>query len=215
LDLAKRDLVLASGGLGTADGQALAAATASWHAADVSDAMSFLAVPSADLPALGTLSSLRRLLDLAVLTDQSIADLRDWTRADPTAADIGALKAALKAGLDAAAYRDTIQSVNDALRHSAQRVAGILTFAPPEPDITTPDELYEHFLVDVEMDACMQTSRIRLALSTVQLFVTRCLMGLETRVAPSSIRADHWAWMKRYRVWQANRKIFLYPENWL
>ncbi len=40
-------------------------------------------------------------------------------------------------------------------------------------------------------------------------------MGLEIRVAPSSIRADHWAWMKRYRVWQANRKIFLYPENWL
>ena len=22
-------------------------------------------------------------------------------------------------------------------------------------------------------------------------------------------------WMKRYRVWEANRKVFLYPENWL
>ena len=24
-----------------------------------------------------------------------------------------------------------------------------------------------------------------------------------------------WDWQKRYRVWEANRKIFLYPENWI
>jgi hypothetical protein len=24
-----------------------------------------------------------------------------------------------------------------------------------------------------------------------------------------------WAWRKRYRVWEANRKVFLYPENWV
>jgi hypothetical protein len=24
-----------------------------------------------------------------------------------------------------------------------------------------------------------------------------------------------WEWLKRYRVWDANRKIFLYPENWI
>jgi len=24
-----------------------------------------------------------------------------------------------------------------------------------------------------------------------------------------------WSWLKRYRVWDANRKVFLYPENWL
>jgi hypothetical protein len=75
--------------------------------------------------------------------------------------------------------------------------------------------LYEYFLIDVEMDACMLTSRIRMALSTVQLFVTRCLMNLEIDVPASAINADQWAWMKRYRVWEANRKIFLYPENWL
>src|SRR6266481_4294953 len=23
-----------------------------------------------------------------------------------------------------------------------------------------------------------------------------------------------WEWRKRYRVWDANRKIFVYPENW-
>ena len=24
-----------------------------------------------------------------------------------------------------------------------------------------------------------------------------------------------WAWRKQYRVWDANRKIFVYPENWI
>jgi len=69
--------------------------------------------------------------------------------------------------------------------------------------------------MDVQMDPCMQTSRIRHALSSVQLFIERCLMNLETRVAPASINAKQWEWMKRYRVWEANRKVFLYPENWL
>jgi hypothetical protein len=24
-----------------------------------------------------------------------------------------------------------------------------------------------------------------------------------------------WVWMTKYRVWEANRKEFLYPENWM
>jgi Neuraminidase-like domain/ABC toxin N-terminal region len=39
-------------------------------------------------------------------------------------------------------------------------------------------------------------------------------MNLEPRVAPSAINAKQWEWMKRYRVWEANRKVFLWPENW-
>jgi hypothetical protein len=26
---------------------------------------------------------------------------------------------------------------------------------------------------------------------------------------------DNWAWMKKYMMWEANRKTFQYPENWL
>jgi hypothetical protein len=26
---------------------------------------------------------------------------------------------------------------------------------------------------------------------------------------------DDWTWMQRYRLWQADREIFLWPENWL
>lgn len=65
------------------------------------------------------------------------------------------------------------------------------------------------------MEPVVQTSRIRLAISSVQLFIHRCLMNLEPQVHPSAINSKHWQWMQRYRVWEANRKIFLYAENWL
>ncbi len=77
------------------------------------------------------------------------------------------------------------------------------------------DQLFEYFLVDPGMEPVVQTSRLRLAISAVQTFVQRCLLNLESEVQPSALDADQWQWMKRYRVWQANREIFLFPENWL
>jgi hypothetical protein len=79
------------------------------------------------------------------------------------------------------------------------------------------NDLYTHFLIDVEMNPCMLTSRIKQALSSTQLFVQRCLMNLEPDVAATveDVKWQEWIWMKNYRVWEANRKIFLYPENWI
>jgi peptidoglycan hydrolase-like protein with peptidoglycan-binding domain len=80
------------------------------------------------------------------------------------------------------------------------------------------DDLYSYYLIDVEMSPCMITSRIRLALSSIQLFVQRCMMNLE-EIVEAGVSVDErwreWDWMKNYRVWEANRNVFLYPENWL
>jgi hypothetical protein len=82
--------------------------------------------------------------------------------------------------------------------------------------IDTREKLYEYFLVDPGMEPVVQTSRIRLAIASLQLFIQRCLLNMEPDVHPSAIiNAEQWEWMKRYRVWEANRKIFLFPENWL
>jgi peptidoglycan hydrolase-like protein with peptidoglycan-binding domain len=85
--------------------------------------------------------------------------------------------------------------------------------------------LFRYFLIDVEMSACQLTSRIKQALSSIQLFVQRCFLNLENRYVKvtqdekedtSSPNAwSQWKWMKNYRIWEANRKIFFYPENWL
>ena len=43
-------------------------------------------------------------------------------------------------------------------------------------------------------------------------------MGLEPKAAANvndDVGWDQWKWMKNYRVWEANRKVFLYPENWI
>ncbi|KAK6611051.1 toxin subunit protein [Botrytis cinerea] len=77
------------------------------------------------------------------------------------------------------------------------------------------DGLFEYFLVDVQIGPQLRTSRIKQAISVVQLYTQRCLLGLEEDVAMTDVRRDKWDWMQQYTLWEANRKLFLYPENWI
>src|SRR6185436_2947324 len=201
----------------TAQGDLLILGVNGWKAADLTAVLARLGLAQADLSQLGNLRTVKRVMDWVVAADYPAADLLDWSGAAPDTALLAAAKAAIRARLQDAPWRETMQSVNDALRNQRRDalVSYILYHQKPAAGIDTADQLYEHFLIDVQMDACMLTSRIRAALSTVQLFITRCFMNLESDVTPAALRADRWAYMKRYRVWEANRKIFLYPENWL
>jgi hypothetical protein len=86
-------------------------------------------------------------------------------------------------------------------------------------------DLYDYFLLDPDMGDCFRTSRVVAAISSVQLYVQRCLQDLEqtrpgapvpqVRVPLERKLAAEWEWRKNFRVWQANRKVFLYPENYL
>ena len=83
------------------------------------------------------------------------------------------------------------------------------------------NDLYAYYLLDVEMSACQLTSRLVQGSGSVQLFVQRCFMGLEPDVTVNADGATGdsawrwWKWMRKYRVWEANRKVFLWPENWI
>lgn len=139
---------------------------------------------------------------------------------DPSAATVRDLQSALRARYDESDWLKVLKPINDEMRDLQRNalVAYILHqmgAKPASAHIDTPEKLFEYFLMDVQMEPCMETSRIRHALSSVQLFIERCLMNLETGVAPSSINAKQWEWMSRYRVWEANRKVFLHPENLL
>ncbi len=65
------------------------------------------------------------------------------------------------------------------------------------------------------MTSCEHISRIVQAMLTVQLYVQRCQQNLEANVDPATIPVGEWKWIKNYRVWEANRKVFLYPENYI
>ncbi len=170
--------------------------------------------------------------DLAVL--ERLHDIAEWLAAlgipataliaaatpTPTGPIVRNFRAALRARYSPDDWLKILQPINDRLRKRQRDalVAHILHDLRGRPDaahINTPEKLFEYFLMDVQMEPCMLTSRVRHALSSVQIFTERCLMNLEPRVAASSLRSKHWEWMKRYRVWEANRKIFLYPENWM
>jgi len=79
--------------------------------------------------------------------------------------------------------------------------------------------LFDHFLIDTQMTSCQVSTRVIQAYIAVQIFVERCLMNLEAPAVVVDLTQDdtweQWTWMKRYRIWQANREVFLYPENWL
>ncbi|MHB8655043.1 MAG: neuraminidase-like domain-containing protein [Terriglobia bacterium] len=131
------------------------------------------------------------------------------------------LKNAVKARFTPDTWRAIAKSIFDKLRQRKRDslVAYLLNALPAEDE----NQLFEYFLVDPGMEPVVQTSRLRLAMSSVQTFIQRCLLNLENandlnperNVAPNAIDADWWEWMKRYRVWQANREIFLFPENWM
>lgn len=178
------------------------------------------------LTALRDIETFARAFDaLAIVTTArvSAAVLLGALSNAPTAASVASLQSALRAQYAAADWLAVVQPINDPLR-IAQRDAlvayilqGFKSNPPPAPynDTDTSDKLFEFFLLDVENQPPVLTSRIRLALSSVQLFIERVLRGLETQTSPGDIDAQQWTWMKRYRVWQANREVFLWPENWL
>jgi hypothetical protein len=191
-----------------------------WDRASLNDVLTQFGVAIADL---ARFDVFRRAYDAFAVIRPIGVSAAALIRATINAPDSGMVsdfQAALRARYAAADWRALIQPINDTMR-SLRRdalVAYILHHMRASPNtaqIDTVDKLFEYFLMDVQMDPCMLTSRIRHALSSAQLFIERCLMNLEPRVSSGSINAEQWAWMKRYRVWEANRKVFLFPENWL
>ncbi len=124
------------------------------------------------------------------------------------------LKALVRATLTDTQWLEKAKTLNDPLREKQR--AGLVSYLMLRRSARNADELYDDFLVDVEMSPCMMTTRIKQAIGSIQLFIQRSLMNLEDQVALTPKEAREWSeWRKQYRVWEANRKILLYPENWI
>ena len=139
---------------------------------------------------------------------------------DQTATDI---KKAAKAHYNAAGWLAAEKPVIDGLRDQ-QRAAMVsyLLIHTTDPASQKPqhrvygeaNDIYADLLVDVQTSPAVQTSRLVQATGSAQLFVQRCLLGLE-KVSLHADEVERWSWMKFYRVWEAGRRVFLYPENWI
>jgi Neuraminidase-like domain len=111
-----------------------------------------------------------------------------------------------------------VKPLNDVLREKQRDAMVAYLLARPDivgAEVTDINRLFEYLLIDVGMGAAMMTSRLKQAISSVQLFTQRYFLNLEANLAPALLDDKQWEWMKNYRVWEANRKVFLYPENWI
>ena len=171
------------------------------------------------------LLKLQHTLQVADKIGMSINHLFDW--ANPISDFENCRKVAvniehaIRAKYSQEDWEQVVKPLSDKLRENQKNA--LIAFLLVQPDIMRwgvidADGLFEYFLIDVQMDACMETSRIVQAISSVQLFVQRCFLGLEkehSNILPNLLDRKRWDWMQRYRVWEANRKVFLYPENWI
>ena len=122
---------------------------------------------------------------------------------------------------DVNTWESVAQPLFNTLRgHQRDALIAFLLVQQPLQDwgVVDADSLFEFFLIDVQMGSCLQTSRIKQAISTVQLFVERCFLNLEQTQGANSAQIDISRWqgfMSSYTIWEADREVFLWPENWL
>ncbi|KAF1831980.1 hypothetical protein BDW02DRAFT_605151 [Decorospora gaudefroyi] len=162
--------------------------------------------------------SLKTMLHIA----QPISDELSWKESSIMAINLRQLLRN-RVGFDE--WNKTIVPINDSLRR--QRRDAMIAVLLRQPAIRDAgykdaDSLFEYFYMDVQMDTSLQTSRIKQAISSVQTFTQRAILGLEGagvdsegHLQPFEIDRRKWTWLQKFRVWEANRKVLAYPENWM
>ncbi|MEU0094821.1 neuraminidase-like domain-containing protein [Kribbella sp. NPDC006257] len=169
-------------------------------------------------------SSLLRLLAAVGLIQQlgtSAERIVPWLRADLTAEAAQTAWRTVKAHFTSADWPAVAAPMQDAIRERQRSaLVAYLVANPLRANDGTPywrdaNGLHDHFLLDVEMGPTQLTSRIAQGIYSIQLFVQRCQLNLEPVVIGAGGGVwEQWAGMKQYRLWEANQKIFLYPENY-
>lgn len=167
------------------------------------------------------LAALSTAEDLASRLGVNASKVLQWALAPASnAADI---KSAAKSKYDQAGWLAVAKPLRDALR--VQQRDALVAWLVGHAGFHDSNALFDTYLIDVEMSSCALTSRIKQAIGATQLFIQRALMDLEYTISIipgqlmplqlTSTQASQWSWMGSIGLWQANREVLLYPENWL
>ncbi|ODS23721.1 hypothetical protein AB835_07435 [Candidatus Endobugula sertula] len=81
------------------------------------------------------------------------------------------------------------------------------------------DELFQYLLIDNQVSAEIDTTLLAEAISSIQLYINRCLQGLEANVdKPQQLDTFFVEWdqyNKRYSTWAGASQLAYYPENYI
>ena len=166
------------------------------------------------------------LLSLYRKTNTLPADLKNLLDADDASYSEPAktFEENLKLARINSEWNHFIQGVNDKIRQRKRDALAAVVCNESQMPATAGNypavfvdesDIYSYYLLDVKMEPDMAISRTVQAVSCIQLYVQRALMGLEGGYTLNDTQREQWEWMKNFQVWVANRKVFLYPENWI
>ena len=167
------------------------------------------------------LTSIAGALDVILRYRVSGTTLVQLAAAPATGDTASAAMGALQAQYAQSAWFGAIQPVEDALRQNRRDalVAYLLGPGPaatpvPAPPLLTTDDIFNYYLIDPEMCPCAPMTRLLQASLAIQQFVQQCFLSLffsGVTVDMTDSRWDEWSWRQQYRLWQANREVFLIP----
>ncbi len=186
-----------------------------WPAADLlylTGSAGFNMALPADMQDERALVRLRDVFDLVRRTGAGAEQAHAWTIAELGFAETQAIRQTLSLAYAPDAWLGVLGSIQDDLR--TRRRDALLGHLVNHLGMDDADAFYRHYLIDPGYAPCALTSRIVEAHAAVQLFAQRILLNLE-RFSFERADAEAWEWRKKYRVWEAARRIFLQPENWL
>ncbi|RJG25197.1 neuraminidase-like domain-containing protein [Paenibacillus thiaminolyticus] len=89
--------------------------------------------------------------------------------------------------------------------------------------ITDADSLYEYLLLDTKISELVKTSPVAEAISSVQLFINRCIEGYEGELTPQGNShfapgkfLDNWGtYNKRYSTWAGKERLKYYTGSYI
>ncbi|MCC5633836.1 Tc toxin subunit A [Nostoc sphaeroides CHAB 2801] len=157
------------------------------------------------------ISSCDKILALA---DTGV-DSNNWLTYTNTAQSIREILKAKYKDDDWTKVSDKLNSGLNELKRNALTAFTLSKLNQQDNSIKTLRNLSEYLLIDLETSGCASISYIKQAILSMQMYLQRCRLNLEPGVNNIDIPEIWWEWMMNYRVWEANRKVFLYPENYI
>ncbi|HEX5151233.1 MAG TPA: neuraminidase-like domain-containing protein [Parafilimonas sp.] len=171
------------------------------------------------------------MMQLALKTGLKATQLLSWANSsmdfNSLSATAGEIKHALLQQYALSERKDAADKIDAAIWENERNalVSYLLTLKNiRSAGVRNIEELCGYFLIDLPMSSNMPTTRIRQAVSTVQSFVKRCLMGLESAKDKNTLKevgvlpeyiGDNWEAMSFFRTWQVTMEFLINPYPYL
>jgi hypothetical protein len=168
------------------------------------------------------LAQIANALDIAARFRIAGSTLVQLASVPATPSTSAAAMAALQAQYAQADWFAAIQPVEDVLRKNRRDALVSYLLGPgpaqPVPLLLNTDDIFDYYLIDPEMNPCALTTRLLQPSIAIQQFVQQSFLRLNisgVTVNMSNPNWSEWSWRQQFRLWQANRQVFLYPENYV